>query len=412
VTSTKGNKGILFALILMLCGMAVRAQDDTATELSSRNPVEQFATGGSVNSNSVAVLVMDLKTGKVIGEWNADKPMTPASVMKCVTTASLLNKVGETWKYETPVYITGRIRDHILDGNIVVEASGDPSLKTRHEPGSSNIVDEIVRGLKAEKVDTVRGGIVIDESRFAGPAINPTWASGDLSRAYGTGTHGFNFEDNASGGASVKDPSAVFQTRLRAALSRNGIVLQDRDVDAKDHRKLIGTHRSAEISEIMRSCMMRSDNQYAEGMLRTYSERTGGDGSTAAGAKEEMNHWRHRKINTKDVNIVDGSGLSRSNRLTAKFLGGILRDMASNPYYASFFPLAGQEGTLKRFLAGTRLEGYVAMKTGSMNGIQSYAGYKINENYEPTHVIVVMINNMADRARAREGVRRMLESIF
>lgn len=52
------------------------------------------------------------------------------------------------------------------------------------------------------------------------------------------------------------------------------------------------------------------------------------------------------------------------------------------------------------------------MKTGSMNGIQSYAGYKLDDNYAPTHVIVVMINNMANRAAARAGVQKMLEELF
>ena len=125
-----------------------------------------------------------------------------------------------------------------------------------------------------------------------------------------------------------------------------------------------------------------------------------------------MNYWKSRRIPADSVRIVDGSGLSRSNRLTARFLAQLLRKMATNHYYASFFPLAGHDGTLRKFLAGTRLDGYVALKTGSMNGIQSYAGYKLDDNFEPTHVIVVMVNNMADRARARAGIQKMLEALF
>ena len=112
------------------------------------------------------------------------------------------------------------------------------------------------------------------------------------------------------------------------------------------------------------------------------------------------------------VNIVDGSGLSRQNRVTANFMAHVLADRAKNPYYASFFPLAGQEGTLKNFLAATPLEGYVAMKTGSMNGIQCYAGYKLDDDYVPTHVIVVIMNELRDRTRAREAVKTALLKIF
>lgn len=112
------------------------------------------------------------------------------------------------------------------------------------------------------------------------------------------------------------------------------------------------------------------------------------------------------------VNIVDGSGLSRQNRVTSDFMAHVLRKGSSDPYYASFFPLAGQEGTLKRFLNGTPLEGYVAMKTGSMNGIQCYAGYKLDDDYVPTHLIVVMLNEMSDRASARKVVEKILLDLF
>ena len=93
-------------------------------------------------------------------------------------------------------------------------------------------------------------------------------------------------------------------------------------------------------------------------------------------------------------------------------MADVLMCMADNPYYASFFPLAGQEGTLKRFLAGSALEGLIALKTGSMSGIQCYAGYKLDENYAPTHVVVVMMNDMANRTAARSQVETLLLKTF
>ena len=74
--------------------------------------------------------------------------------------------------------------------------------------------------------------------------------------------------------------------------------------------------------------------------------------------------------------------------------------------------MAGQEGTLKRFLAGTPLEGMIAMKTGSMNGIQCYAGYKLDEDYAPTHIVVVMMNDMTNRSVARSELEKLLLHVF
>lgn len=93
-------------------------------------------------------------------------------------------------------------------------------------------------------------------------------------------------------------------------------------------------------------------------------------------------------------------------------MADVLRHMSGNPYYASFFPLAGQEGTLKKFLAGTPLDGEIAMKTGSMNGIQCYAGYKLDSEYAPTHIVVVMMNRLSNRASARAALQKLLLAAF
>jgi len=373
--------------------------------------LSDFTGSHAINAPKTSVLVIDLENGRELISHNADLPLIPASIMKCVTTATLLNKVGNTFRYETPVYVTGKVKDGVLDGDILVVASGDPSVNTRNEPESPDIVNEIVNRLSEMKVRTVRGGITVDERDFLGPAINPTWASGDLPHSYGTGSHGFNFEDNASGKKSVAEPSNVFKTRLRTALERAGISILEEETGGGKHHK-IGEHRSATVDEIMRSCMMRSDNQFAEAMLRTVGLKYGDDGSTATGASEETDYWRHQKAHMDGVNIVDGSGLSRSNRVTARFMADVLGHMAGNPYYASFFPLAGQEGTLKRFLSGTALEGYIAMKTGSMSGIQCYAGYKLDADYAPTHIVVVMMNEMVNRSSARAELQKLLLDTF
>ena len=91
----------------------------------------------------------------------------------------------------------------------------------------------------------------------------------------------------------------------------------------------------------------------------------------------------------------------------------VLRRKGDDVEYVSFFPLAGQEGTLKKFLSGTRLDSYVALKTGSMNGIQCYAGYKLDDDFAPTHVVVVMVNDFScSRQHLRQEVERMLLDVF
>ena len=242
---------VLLLLMVESIALAYPAERNGTAESRVAGAVEAFARGGSVDSNSVAVLVTDLRSGEVLGEWNASKAMTPASVMKAVTTATLLEEVGRDWRYETKVWYTGRKSGRVLDGNIEVEASGDPSVNSGSLADNPDILSEIGEALRKAGIDTVRGRVIIDESRFAGPAINPGWSSGDLPHAYGTGTHGFNFEGNASGGKSVREPSQTFRSKLSSRLRGNGIVVQDRNVEASG-RKLLVNQRSLPVEEIMR----------------------------------------------------------------------------------------------------------------------------------------------------------------
>lgn len=373
--------------------------------------MEEFRLGKGLDGGNSSFLVVDLANGDVLAEHNADKPLIPASIMKCVTTATLLDKMSEDDRLHTRVYVTGSIEDGVLTGNLIVEGGGDPSLNSRHVEGASDICEEIAEALEKSGVREIKGRIIEDENLWSGPAVPPSWASGDLPHSYGTGSHALNFEDNASGNRSVSNPAAVFNTRLCAVLGRRGIKITGESIREED-RELLVDHESVPLDEIMRSCMMRSDNQYAEALLRQYAVASGEKGNTSVATDREMKYWKHRKAPMNGVNIVDGSGLSRQNRMTARFMAYVLQSMADNPYYASFFPLAGQEGTLRRFLVDTPLEGYVAMKTGSMNGIQCYAGYKLDDDYVPTHVIVIMLNEMKNRSAARETVRRALLEIF
>ena len=366
----------------------------------------------AVNGQSTAVAVIDLSSGKTIAAAGEKNPLIPASVMKAVTVGSLMNEVDDDTRYRTEVFIDGPVRDGILEGNILVVGSGDPSLNSRHEPLSENICKEITEALRQRGVKSVAGRIITDGAIFPGPAVPPSWAKADLSTYYGTGIHGLNFEDNASGRNSVPNPAAVFESRLKSSLASAGITIDSRAVPQGD-RTLLVEHVSPQIYEIMRSCMMRSDNMFAESLLRTYALRRGEPGTTERAARLETDYWKERGLPMEGVTIVDGSGLSRSNRLTAAFLAAVLTEMADNVEYASFFPLAGQEGTLKKFLADTPLETYIALKTGSMNGIQCYAGYKVDEDFAPTHAVVVIGNSFpSSRAAFRQAVETMLLEIF
>lgn len=399
------TKNILLIIALIACWADSMAQD--------ANPVvERFVKASGIKPASVAVMITDLSDNKVIGSHNISTPLIPASIMKSVTTAALLNKVGPNYRYHTGIFIDGPLDMGILRGNLVIVGACDPSVNSMSEPYGQNIIEEITDALRLAGINKIEGKIIIDESEFAGSPRPDSWMAADFRESYGTGIHAFNFENNARGGRSVENPSSVFISRLKSALAKEMISIDEKDLGI-GKRTQIFDHVSPPIDEIMRSCMMRSDNMFAEAMLRTYGKLEGKDGSTPSAANREYAFWVERKMPMEGVEIIDGSGLSRQNRVTAEFMNGILTQMSGDATYASFFPLAGQEGTLKKFLVETPLDSYIAMKTGSMKGIQCYAGYKLDEDYVPTHSVVIIMNDIVGkRDRVRKAAENMLLDIF
>ena len=104
------------------------------------DPVSDFTASPAVDADNTSILVVDLKSGKKIISHNADLPLIPASIMKSVTIATLLSKVGEDYQYTTPVFLNAPVDDGIVEGDIIVEASGDPAINTVHDPKSDDFI--------------------------------------------------------------------------------------------------------------------------------------------------------------------------------------------------------------------------------------------------------------------------------
>ena len=86
--------------------------------------------------------VVDLETGDVVLEQNPDHPFFIGSVRKIFSVGLLLNKVGADHTYDTPVYRQGAVVDGVLDGDLVLLASGDLTMAGRTNPdGTLDITD-------------------------------------------------------------------------------------------------------------------------------------------------------------------------------------------------------------------------------------------------------------------------------
>lgn len=354
---------------------------------------------------NIGVIVRDLSTGENIVEQNPDKFLTPASIVKSITAASVLLAGKADTTFSTPVYALGDIdADGMLNGSIVIKASGDPTTESprfSNRPGLINATADCIRRLGIRGIRGIRGSLEIDSAGFVQQGPVDRWEFDDLKYAYGAGLHPVNYHDNTiNGDRALADPAEELLITLEERLDADSINVEWNEVDTAGMlpRPLL-TAVSPDAWQIMREMMEQSVNLYAESMLRLL---TPGENRDAALARQ-LQLLQNLGIDTEAAQLFDGSGLTRANRVTPDFMADLLETMAKSEFserFVSLFPCVGQQGTVRRLLCNTPLEGRLVLKSGSMNGVQSYAGYRLDSSNRPTHVVVIIVNDFTCKRAA------------
>jgi serine-type D-Ala-D-Ala carboxypeptidase/endopeptidase (penicillin-binding protein 4) len=232
----------------------------------------------------------------------------------------------------------------------------------------------------------------VDNFRFHN-YINSSKRSGDNSYIYGapysldrfgTGTLPINRSVFMVKG-SLPDPEKQFAFELLRTLNSKGIKVQGKAICQRENNektnysnaKLILTHYGPSLQEIATLTNMKSINFFAEQILCLIGYEEKGDGSTETSISTLENFWKE-KINIKGCHITDGSGLSRSNAVSASHFCELLSYMNKSKMAKSFYetlPISGESGTLSGVCRNQVGHGRVHAKSGTINRIKAYAGY-------------------------------------
>jgi PBP4 family serine-type D-alanyl-D-alanine carboxypeptidase len=147
---------------------------------------------------------------------------------------------------------------------------------------------------------------------------------------------------------------------------------------------LLATVTSPRLATLVRWMLKQSDNYVAETLLKELGAQIGGVGTSAAGASIVLQDLTGAGIDTSVAVLVDGSGLSLEDRISARALVGLLvvvhADESVGQLIDDALPVAGVDGTLHNRLVGTRLAGAVRAKTGTTDESSGVAGY-LGERY-------------------------------
>jgi D-alanyl-D-alanine carboxypeptidase/D-alanyl-D-alanine-endopeptidase (penicillin-binding protein 4) len=214
----------------------------------------------------------------------------------------------------------------------------------------------------------------------------------------------------------IPDPGLYLGKTLAALLARNGTIPVYHTVRGlplpAPNGKVFYVHLSPALRDIVRIINVKSNNHYAEHLIRAVGKLTSNDDLLEIGAGLIARYWQKKGLDTGSLFMYDGCGLSPSNAVSPQLMCDILRYMyAKSPHAGAFvasFPKAGQEGTVRNFLKDTKLSGKVLVKSGSIANVQCYVGYCINGGKQ--YAFAVMVNNFRKNSRteAVKAIERFL----
>jgi D-alanyl-D-alanine carboxypeptidase/D-alanyl-D-alanine-endopeptidase (penicillin-binding protein 4) len=134
----------------------------------------------------------------------------------------------------------------------------------------------------------------------------------------------------------------------------------------------------------------------AKQLLLTLATEEMGAVGTAVKGRQVVDQWlEERGLESTEMRLANGAGLSRKSRVTAKHLSKLLRYAYDSPYmpeYLSSLSLSGMDGTLRRRLHNNGLSGQAHMKTGSLDHISAIAGY-LQSRSGRRFIVVAMLNH-------------------
>ncbi|MBC7863341.1 MAG: D-alanyl-D-alanine carboxypeptidase/D-alanyl-D-alanine-endopeptidase [Bacteroidia bacterium] len=209
---------------------------------------------------------------------------------------------------------------------------------------------------------------------------------------------------------SMPDPAYYCAFSLAEALKNAGIENSGKvevvSEKGKTNGKTLYTHKSPVLEKIVYYTNMKSNNHYAETLLRTIAHRKNGVGTTSAGTDLVTEFWKGRGVETEGLFMNDGSGLSRANAISplvqATILSKIYKDSLIYKSFNASLPVSGESGGMIGIGKGTCAQGNMRAKSGYITRARSYAGY-VKTKSDEEYCFSFIVNNYSCSPKVVKG---------
>jgi serine-type D-Ala-D-Ala carboxypeptidase/endopeptidase (penicillin-binding protein 4) len=360
-------------LALLVVAIACLALVATATAAPSKVRLERALSSSGVPAAAQGAIVVDLRDGKVVYARNGTQPFRPASNEKLPVSVAALHRLGPGFRFTTRVLGSGRRQGAVWRGNLVLEGSGDPTLRSAD-------LRALARQVRARGITRVEGRVIADATRFDGRRTASGWRAGFYKR-YSAPLSALVVDYGILDGRMSDRPEVTAGVLFRRALAAQGVRVTGPDGAGRARRGAVPlAHvRSEPLAEIVERVNRDSDNFAAEMLMKELWAQTGKTGTTQGGARVVRSVLGELGVPLAGVRIVDGSGLSSENRLTARALASLLvaarKQRGIHRPFSQSLAVAGRSGTLAGRLRGTPAQGAVRAKTGTTRQASSLSGY-------------------------------------
>lgn len=364
---------------------AVHPLGDATTEPTAKGLAATLATAlADPNLGALTGRVTDAVTGEELWSQGVNIPMQPASTNKTMTTAAALLTLDRDARLTTTVHTGDR------PGIVVLRGGGDPTLsafpagKRTWYKGAARISD---LAEQVEKSGVRVTGVQVDLSAFSGPTMAVGWDpldidGGDIAPMESVMLDGGRTQPVSYDSRRSRTPGLDAGRALAVALGVDPAAVTINNGSAQDAEE-IASVQSPPLIERLRQMMYESDNVMAESIGREVAAALNRPQSFDGAAQAVLSQLRGANINTNGAKLLDSSGLSVDNRLTALTLDEVVAvavgdDQPKLRPLVDLLPIAGGSGTLSnRYLdteEGRASAGWLRAKTGSLTGTNTLAG--------------------------------------
>jgi D-alanyl-D-alanine carboxypeptidase/D-alanyl-D-alanine-endopeptidase (penicillin-binding protein 4) len=362
------RKGLasVFLAVMILAPPAGAARLPLTTRLANALAVPGLSAAAS------GAIAVDLATGQTLFARNPDTPLAPASNEKLTVTFTALQELGATYHFRTEVLGRGHQDGAVWRGDVYLKGFGDPTLMSLG-------LEHLAAQLRIAGIARIDGRVLGDESWFDSERTAPGWKAAFFVNECPP-LSALAVDRDVYQHHVALEPALAAAGRFRQLLRKHGIPAGAAGVGrAPDDAYGLAQIESDPLPDVLATMDRESDNFIAEELLKAIGAEAGDGGTTAAGAAVVRRDLTAAGIPLAGVRIVDGSGLSLADRLTARTIAMLLvfawRDPDLQQPLWLALPVAGVSGTLEDRMRRAPARGAVRAKTGTTSRASALSGY-------------------------------------